>query len=188
MSEKSTYTYAVTKGNYPNAVNEAMKARGNWKQLNEEVGLEQADFFWRCNNLGIVGYDSIDNRMSLSSKPFVFNHFEVIKGICQKTGLIRSLETYYEQHPLAKKAGYTVFDTTPTTFVIARNIDDNAINMFMQRFRELTRGFSQKERVPIKHCAENMWLVKPAAMNQGRGIEMFKNMREIHEFIYQRNH
>lgn len=82
----------------------------------------------------------------------MFNHFEVIKGICQKTGLIRSLEAYYEENPLAKKAGYTVFDTTPTTFVIAKNIEDHAINMFMHRFRELTRGGSHKERVPVKHC------------------------------------
>jgi hypothetical protein len=142
-----------------------MKARGNWKQLNEEVGLETADFFWRCNNLGISGYDAIDSRLSQQNKPFVFNHFEVIKGICQKTGLIRSLEAYYENNLSARKAGYTVFDTTPTTFVIARNIEDNAINIFMHRFRELTRGGSNKERVPYKHCTENMWLVKPAAMN-----------------------
>jgi hypothetical protein len=77
-----------------------------------------------------------------------------------------------------------VFDTTPTTFVIAKNIDDNSINFFMHRFRDLTRGGSNKERVPNKHCTENMWLVKPAAMNQGRGIEIFKNVRDIHEFIY----
>jgi hypothetical protein len=72
-------------------VNEAMKERGNWKQLNEEVGLEQADFFWRCINLGVSGYDAIDSRLSTNSKPFVFNHLEKINGICQKTGLIRSL-------------------------------------------------------------------------------------------------
>lgn len=29
-----------------------------------------------------------------------------------------------------------------------------------------------------------MWLVKPANFNQGRGIEIFKNAREIQDFIY----
>ena len=130
----------------------------------------------------------MDSRLANSSRPFVFNHLEVNKGICQKTGLIRSLQSYYEENVNAKKAGYTVFDTTPTTFVIARNIEDNAITFFMSRFRELSRGGSKRERVPFKHCTENMWLVKPAAMNQGRGIEIFKNMREIHEFIFQKNH
>ena len=28
-----------------------------------------------------------------------------------------------------------------------------------------------------------MWLVKPAAMNQGRGIEIFKNLIDIQTFI-----
>ena len=28
-----------------------------------------------------------------------------------------------------------------------------------------------------------MWLVKPAAMNQGKGIEIFKNLMEIQSFI-----
>lgn len=88
VSAKSKYsghgihTFAVTKGNYPATVITAMMARGNWKQISEEQGIEQADFFWRCNNVGISGYGAIDERLSVSSKPFVFNHFEVIKGIC----------------------------------------------------------------------------------------------------------
>jgi hypothetical protein len=43
----------------------------------------------------------------------------------------------------------------------------------MQRFREIASGGSKNERVPLKHCVENMWVVKPAALNQGRGIEVF---------------
>jgi len=32
-----------------------------------------------------------------------------------------------------------------------------------------------KERIPSKHCKENVWLIKPAAMNQGREIGVFNN-------------
>lgn len=28
-----------------------------------------------------------------------------------------------------------------------------------------------------------MWLVKPAAMNQGKGIELFKNLNDIQSYI-----
>jgi len=31
-----------------------------------------------------------------------------------------------------------------------------------------------------------MWLVKPAALNQGRGIEVFKKLRDIIEFIFEK--
>jgi hypothetical protein len=40
-------------------------------------------------------------------------------------------------------------------------------------------GNSLKERTPQKHCKENYWLVKPANMNQGRGIEIFNSLVDI---------
>jgi len=57
----------------------------------------------------------------------------------------------------------------------------------MHRFREIVSGGSKQERVPVKHCTENVWIVKPAAMNQGRGIEVFRKLRDITEFIFQRD-
>ena len=56
--------------------------------------------------------------------------------------------------------------------------------MFMHRFRELQNGGSRNERMPWRHCEQNMWVVKPAALNQGRGIEVFHNFRDITEHIY----
>ncbi len=35
----------------------------------------------------------------------------------------------------------------------------------------------------MKHCANNIWLVKPAAANQGRGIEIFNELSDIIKFI-----
>lgn len=70
-------------------------------------------------NLEARGYTAINNR--LRAKPdqfFVFNHFEKLNGICTKTNLILSLRNYYEQHELAKEKNYSVFETTPTTFVV----------------------------------------------------------------------
>lgn len=84
-------------------------------------------------------------------------------------------------------ASYTVFDTTPTTFIISRVSDEDEVNLLMSRYKEIARGGSAKERVPFKHCEQNMWLVKPASMNQGRGIELFRNLRDINEFIFHKN-
>jgi len=152
--------------------------------MEEDQAIETTDFFWRQVNLGFSGYDKVDKRLTTNTKPFVFNHFEVIRGICTKTNLIKSLKSYYEGLEAAKAAHYTLFDTTPTTFVIARATDDKDIQQFMYRFRELTKGGSKHERTPLKHCTDNMWIVKPAALNQGRGIEVFRNLRDITEFIF----
>lgn len=138
-------------------------------------------------NFGYEGYDKIDKRVYKLNKPIHFNHFEVIRGICTKTNLIKSLKKYYDSCDGAKQSNYSLFDTTPTTYAIARATDDREIANFMHRFRELVTGGSKHERVPVKHCEENLWIVKPAALNQGRGIEVFRKLRDITEFIFQKN-
>ena len=128
VPSEGQFKFAVTKGNFPNHVIKALGERGNWKQVMEEdQAIETTDFFWRQVNLGFSGYDKVDKRLTTNSKPFVFNHFEVIRGICTKTNLIKSLKSYYESLDAAKAAHYTLFDTTPTTFVIARATDDRDI-------------------------------------------------------------
>ena len=83
MSEN--YTFAVSKGNFPNHLIECLKNRGNWTQIDEDGCIEVVDFFWRQVNLGFSGYDKVDKRISEKNSPFMFNHFEVIRGICTKT-------------------------------------------------------------------------------------------------------
>ena len=43
----------------------------------------------------------------------------------------------------------------------------------------MQKGFARKERVPAKHCEENIWIVKPEGLNQGRGIEVFRQLKDI---------
>lgn len=95
----------------------------------------------------------------------VFNHFEVLNLICTKTRLIKSLRSYYDGLDSVKKENYSIFDSTPTTFIISRASDDRDVHLFLQRFRENARGGSRSERIPFKHCERNMWVVKPAALN-----------------------
>ena len=159
------YTFACGRGNFPGHIKKNLEARGNWSMVEEEGAIENSNFLWTQLNLSFRGYDRLDERLELSNSPIFINHFEVTRGICTKTGLIRTLKSYYEDHELAKNAGYTVFDTTPTTFVIARCSDDHEMSSLMHRYREISRGGSRHERVPLKHCEQNMWLVKPASMN-----------------------
>lgn len=79
------------------------------------------------------------------------------------------------------EAGYSVFDTTPTSFVVTSQLDTYEFHQFVSRYMDLQKndGACLKEKTPQKHCRENYWLVKPANMNQGRGIEIFNNLQEI---------
>ncbi len=80
-------------------------------------------------------------------------------------------------------ARYGAWETIPTSFVITPRTDDFEYTQFCQRFKEIAKGNFKKEHVPMKHCLRNMWLVKPAAMNQGKGIELFKNLNDIQSYI-----
>jgi hypothetical protein len=44
---------------------------------------------------------------------------------------------------------------------------------------DVAKGFCSDERTPFKHTLKNLWLVKPDNLNQGRGIEIFKNIKDI---------
>ena len=37
--------------------------------------------------------------------------------------------------------------------------------------------------MPPKHCKENLWLVKPDNLNQGKGIQIFNSQQDVFNFI-----
>ena len=53
----------------------------------------------------------------------------------------------------------------------------------ISRYKDFQRGYAPKERIPIKHCVNNIWLVKPSNANQGRGIEIFSDLDDMLTFI-----
>lgn len=115
--------------------------------------------------------------------PLFFNHYEQINGICAKTDLIKTLQRYYENLEEAVAANYTVFDSTPTSFIVSSEKGDKGYLHYERRYKEIQRGGSKNERVPVKHCTKNMWLLKPASLNQGRGIEIYRSCKELYETV-----
>jgi hypothetical protein len=57
---------------------------------------------------------------------------------------------------------------------------------FVTRFKQLGKGMAPKEKLPMKHCINNLWLVKPTNLNQGRGIEIFSEFEPMMAFINSR--
>ena len=47
----------------------------------------------------------------------------------------------------------------------------------------IQKGYAPKEKIPLKHCMNNIWLVKPTNCNQGRGIEIFSDLEELLAFV-----
>lgn len=62
---------------------------------------------------------------------------------------------------------YQIWDTTPTSFIISAGSDDIEYQQLINRIKDISKRIFQRESLPAKHCMENMWLVKPANLNQG---------------------
>ena len=73
----------------------------------QEDAVDQCNYLWRPVNFGFSGYDKIDKKLARDPRtPFIYNHFEILRGLCTKTGLIRSLKHFYQTNEEAIKAGY----------------------------------------------------------------------------------
>jgi hypothetical protein len=80
-------------------------------------------------------------------------------------------------------SGYSVYDTIPTSFIISAGNEDAEYLAFLAKFKDIAKGSLIKECVPPKHCQKNMWLIKPANMNQGRGIEVIHDLKDAVKFL-----
>jgi hypothetical protein len=166
-------------GNYPRTLIDTLRARGNWTEIDSDDAIDQSNFLFRPVNFGHSGYNKMNLRNEYYDELLVFNHFEVLRDICTKSGLIRSLDTYYKSNKDARARNYQIFDTTPTTYLVTLGLADSGLNPFINRFKEISKCNTRKERTPMKHCSENIWLVKPENANQGRGIQIYKNLKDI---------
>jgi len=89
-------------GNYPKTLINVMQARGNWQEISDDDAINNANFIFRPVNFGPSGYHKLNSRYDYMDDLLVFNHFEVLRDICTKSGLIRSLEYYYKSHKEAR--------------------------------------------------------------------------------------
>ena len=87
--------------------------------------------------------------------------------LCTKTGLIRLLRRFYKHSFDPCISNYTVHDSVPPTYVVMANCQDVEYAAFVQHFNLLQAQHVERDKVPLKHCIDNMWLIKPAAQNQG---------------------
>ena len=138
-------------GNYPKHVKAAIALRSNWQEVANAEAVERAHFIWQPLNFSFKTYVRIDSLQRSAVCPKIINHLENLRTIGTKTGLVRSLKSYYKSSVQSLECGYTVFDSTPTTFLITPALEGYEYHQFVTRYQDFAKnGFSMKERIPKK--------------------------------------
>jgi len=173
------YKFIVSSGNNGAIVKAALEARG-WVQASETEAHElKAHLVWKQTVLPIRSLQLLEQNADRGFPPAIHNHLDNNREITTKPGLIRSLRAYYQSLDAAVHCNYHAYDSMATSFIITAACEDLEYHSMVSRYQELQGGGNTKERMPAKHCKENIWLIKPAALNQGRGIEICHSLKEI---------
>ena len=98
------FTYDIASGNNGTLIIELLKARANWREVQEMQTFQRGNFYWRQLNLTFQDYTQFNARLRLDpTRSIMFNHMEKRISIANKHGLIKSLAAYYYQLEPARK-------------------------------------------------------------------------------------
>ena len=116
-----------------------MDEKQDWVEIKQEDvwntnNLNKINFIWKPCNFNQRMYALIDqahdrqflHHLNNNKNPkyeISINHLENHREITTKTGLIRSLKYYYKDNANFIENNYTVFDTTPTSFVVNSRLE-----------------------------------------------------------------
>ena len=101
----------------------------------------------------------------------LLNHLPNVGALSSRIGLIRALHRRYS----ARGAGAPhVFDSVPVTFAIPAGSRAEAASptlaQCLRAVHACSHGATDGLRMPAKHCASNLWVVKPAVPGRGRDV------------------
>ena len=184
--------YCIFPGNGYKLIRDAMAKKEGWTEIKKEdvwsmASQAKINFIWKPTNFNYKMFCNIDNILHRSQilyqkekildRELVVNHLENHRELTTKTGLIRCLKYFYKDNVNFIENGYTVFDTTPTSFVVSSKLETYETHQFNKRFDDLAKEnfHPLKEKMPEEQCRNNTWLVKPANENQGKGIKIFSD-------------
>ena len=100
---------------------------------------------------------------------------------------------YKKWAPQESKAYYGTlklrcFDATPTTFICTSAMSGTSWSTFVEHFKNLGTKKMDHVTMPWKQCLKNIWIIKPTNSNQGKGIEVFKELTKIKSFLEEKPH
>ena len=140
------------------------------------------DLVWKAvNYIRSSSFDAMAKRVHEVDRPFAYNHFENIHIISTKTGLIKTLRTYYDKNGFFKDSGYTLEHSMALSFIVplTEYLDNPEVGIVRKAFSRLEKNNFFDLKLPCRQVLKNIWICKPDNENRGRGIEIVNNWKEF---------
>lgn len=165
---KEVNYYCILPGNGYSIIKGVMDEKQGWEEIKQDElwlpqNINKISFIWKPCNFNHKMYGIIDqviaSRQLTPNKSkrwvkngMVINHLENHREITTKTGLLRSLKYYYKDNITFIENNYTLFDSTPTSFVVNTRFETDQYTQFSKRYADLQKNAQPfKEKMPAKH-------------------------------------
>lgn len=183
ISEKSgVKKFVICQGNNSKIVKKYFVDKSDWVE-GEFLYLHEASFIWQpfLKNINFRKFNTLP-------EPPIINHFEKHFELSDKSKLFVNLSSYCKKHNL------NLSSMVPVTFLVDTKSKNLSIQtgVFMNYYRALkgeTRGKigvdpEVNQTVAETHfIGKNIWLIKPADNNRGKGIRIFNTLAEFKSIL-----
>lgn len=171
------FKFLVHPGNNSKLVKSIVEQKPAWVEGNFSNSNE-VQFIWQPTSKNIKFI-----RLAPYLPKQVINHFEGHSEISNKSNLFSNLNAF------CKETCLNVLDFIPSTFCIdlKSNRVNSQIGLFVGVFKSLAGEKAKAEEtstIPETHfCGKNIWIIKPADFNRGRGIKIFNTLEAFRNII-----
>lgn len=174
--------FIIFQGNNSKIVKKYFIEKNDWTE-GEFSYLHEASFIWQpfLKNINFRKFNTL-------AAPPLLNHFEKHSELSDKSKLFMNLSTYCKKHSM------NLSSLVPVTFLVdtkSKNLN-NQVGLFMNYFRALRgetkgkMGFDPEVNQAVAEThfiGKNIWLIKPADNNRGKGIRIFNTLAEFKSII-----
>ena len=179
-SEK--FKFLVHPGNNSKLIKSIFENKPGWTEGNYS-NPNEAQFIWQATSKNIKFI-----RLVSYLPAQIINHFEYHCEVSNKLNLFNNLAGY------CSEVGEDLAELVPATFPVDLRSKrlNSQVSLFVSFFKALKTEKSPRSRtasnenisIPETHyIGKNIWLIKPADYNRGRGIKIFNTLESLKSII-----
>ena len=167
--DSSKLKFLVYKGNNSELIKTILELRPNWCEGYYSLP-SSASFIWMPTS-----YNIRFERLKPSCAPQLVNHLECHPELSNKSRLNSNLVAFCTANTLS------INSIVPLTFVI----DFRSNNYFSQihSFKVFMINIKSKNLPATHYLGKNIWIMKPAGFNRGRGIKVFSDFDVLDDLV-----